>query len=349
MTLFAFVLFFCACVYVCLFVLMTFRRDSFITHRAFCDALAEESARAVTTGIGIANNNPLVIPSPTPQIPAAANSSHVDHHHHMMNLQLQAQDYPSKKEEHIEHHQNQNFNLLPPWLGPPPNIDISFSSSSPRMEMEHQDLSLLHENPNPRLGPTSTTLSAAYHQTASAPSPHMSATALLQKAAQMGATMSMTTTNRPHHQTHVSVADSANNNSNINFSNNGNFGLNLSSRDQDQLTTTTSTSTSLLHHVINTTFSSSSSSSGFQQGTSFENIANFGGILNSNKRGNNNYNNSLTKTTTAYDGGAGAGGNEALSTRDFLGHRPLSHTEILTIAGMGKCINSSPPQKPWQG
>lgn len=30
------------------FILFFFRRDSFITHRAFCDALAEESARAQT-------------------------------------------------------------------------------------------------------------------------------------------------------------------------------------------------------------------------------------------------------------------------------------------------------------
>ncbi|KAH1220435.1 Protein indeterminate-domain 9 [Glycine max] len=44
------------------------RKDSFITHRAFCDALAEESARVTT-------------------IPAALSNLRSDHHHHLTNAQ----------------------------------------------------------------------------------------------------------------------------------------------------------------------------------------------------------------------------------------------------------------------
>ncbi|KAG6391196.1 hypothetical protein SASPL_148949 [Salvia splendens] len=99
------------------------RRDSFITHRAFCDALAEESSRAI----------PQTVPNPNhPQIHPFQNPNF---------LQL--------KQETL------NF-TLPPWLSPPD----SFS-----------------QNPTPNA------FSAA------GPS-LMSATALLQKAAQMGVTMS---------------------------------------------------------------------------------------------------------------------------------------------------------------
>ncbi|KHN22055.1 zinc finger protein BALDIBIS-like [Glycine soja] len=44
------------------------RKDSFITHRAFCDALAEESARVTT-------------------VPAALSNLRNDHHHHLTNAQ----------------------------------------------------------------------------------------------------------------------------------------------------------------------------------------------------------------------------------------------------------------------
>ncbi|KAL2332272.1 hypothetical protein Fmac_019853 [Flemingia macrophylla] len=241
------------------------RRDSFITHRAFCDALAEESGRSVTgTGIGtgIGNSTQTQTPHAGMMISSAS--------HHDRDI-----------------HEQPSF--IPPWLGAAAaaaasTLDISSSSSS---------FFSPHENPNPRGGPTL---------------PHMSATALLQKAAEMGATMSTT---RTHQQAHMSTTNAA---------------FSLSSRE-DQMTPTSS---SLLHHVI-TSFSSPF------QGTSFEET--FGG----------------TKATTAHDGAAAAAGSNNASealTRDFLGLTPLSHTDILNIAGLGNCINSSQhnqTQNPWQG
>ncbi|KAI4355503.1 hypothetical protein L6164_004267 [Bauhinia variegata] len=199
----------------------------------------------------------------------------------------------------------------------------------------------------------------------------MSATALLQKAAQMGATMSKTGSSpamiRTHQQAHVS-ADPAKNSTSS-----GNFVMNLSSRE-DQMTTSTGfghglapfgnkaaasaaitgtgapsgVPSSFLHDVMN----SFSSASGFE-GTSFEDA--FGGILNSKNTKDTNFNDALRRTTSTTRLGSaaddGGGGNEGL-TRDFLGLRPLSHSDILSIAGIGNCTSTSTSldqQKPWQG
>lgn len=64
------------------------RRDSFITHRAFCDALAEESSRTI-------------IPPPNPLLGAASSTSHHLNLHTLQNFQLK------------QEHQQSNFKLVP--------------------------------------------------------------------------------------------------------------------------------------------------------------------------------------------------------------------------------------------
>lgn len=354
------------------------RRDSFITHRAFCDALAEESARAVP-------GNPLLSSQ------AAGSSTAPRHVNNINPLQQQfgSQDNPHlfslKKEQHT-------FNLrpeIPPWLacspmpagggpgpGPPP-VDLTTSIfSSPRLSRgfseSHQELSL-HENPNPNLGPNL----PPFHPTTS---PHISATALLQKAAQMGASMSSSKAgaggaatpaavlnSRPHHAHVSAAADSA---TNITT---GNFGLNLSSRGDlasgtfvNGLTSYGNKAagaaaggpppppppTSFLQDMMMNSLSSSSATTGFE-GSTFEDA--FGGIFNPKKTPSSSFMRA-DDTEGAGGGGIVGGGNDGM-TRDFLGLRPLSHSDIFNIAGLGNCMNTTAShehhqntsQKSWQG
>ncbi|KAL8137047.1 hypothetical protein V2J09_003048 [Rumex salicifolius] len=141
------------------------RRDSFITHKAFCDALVDDTARAITS-------NPF-LPAPQPQEAtthdqslAATSSPAVSQHTNMVP--------PS----------NQIPNLIPTWLQQQPS-----SSSTPALLFGHDELMQSPQNPSHVIGgPTN------YPQPAQ---PHMSATALLQKAAQLGAIMSSNTSTIP--------------------------------------------------------------------------------------------------------------------------------------------------------
>lgn len=254
---------------------------------------------------------------------------------------------------------------MPAGVGPgpgPPPIDLTSSFfPSTRLNQEftenHQELSL-HENPNPILAPN---LPVPFHPTSS---PHISATALLQKAAQMGATMSSSSNktgsaanpmlSRPHQGHHVS-ADSGNNNITTGF------GLNLSSREEfvnglvsygNKAAGSANAGTvggppppSLLQDMMMSSLSSSAAT-GFE-GSTFEDA--LGGIFSPRK--NDNFHQILSKASNE----GGGGGNDGM-TRDFLGLRPLSHSDIFNIAGLGNCMNTASSehhqntsQKSWQG
>uniref|UniRef100_A0A803MVY8 C2H2-type domain-containing protein n=2 Tax=Chenopodium quinoa TaxID=63459 RepID=A0A803MVY8_CHEQI len=137
------------------------RRDSFITHRAFCDALAEETARMNAASTHFNLN-------------AAVASNNNLNYHHMMGSNIgpavaMAQHFSSifrplssstKDEIALDQHQNQRGGVFPLWLG--------------------------NQLTQPGGG--------IHHQTSPNNSSHiMSATALLYKAAQMGSTSSTNT------------------------------------------------------------------------------------------------------------------------------------------------------------
>ncbi|KAF8671004.1 hypothetical protein HU200_050282 [Digitaria exilis] len=145
------------------------RRDSFITHRAFCDALTEESSKAISLNAAMAaappqHHHPMLF-SPPPQ---------------MMQHQVQA-DLAA-----LHHHHQE---VMQP---PPPHCNYAMKPEMPPWPSMTYD--------HPLMQPLCNAAAAAQSSATSAPPPpppqmpaasaHLSATALLQKAAQMGATMS---------------------------------------------------------------------------------------------------------------------------------------------------------------
>ncbi|KAK6125041.1 hypothetical protein DH2020_041219 [Rehmannia glutinosa] len=161
---------------------------------------------------------------------------------------------------------------------------------------------------------------------------------------------------RPHHQSsaHVSAG----------------FGLNLSSRDEfinglasygNKAATVTGGGTTgpgpaggtnnpsslLIHDMM-------MGNPGFE-GSDFEDMT-FGGILNhaSNKKDQEerlNFDAALDQFSSRNGGNEGGGIISDGMTRDFLGLRPLSQSDIMSIAGLSNCMNNNAEQthKSWQG
>ncbi|CAI0473320.1 unnamed protein product [Linum tenue] len=306
------------------------RRDSFITHRAFCDALAEESARAIPTAAAATATTTTI-----PQFNHQGNNNNNFLHYPFSS----SSPSPSLKKEDnniTTMDSNGNFGLLnnsrelPPWLascppaglraaaaassvmgsgpGPGPLLPHHLSSSSSSSSSSPSILS--GANPS-QLGPTLPNFHSSTTQ-------HMSATALLQKAAQMGATTASTT----------AASKTA--------------GLML----------VTPTAHPDHHHV--TTNSNSNAGFGFAPRDSVGTTAAIGG----GGGGGGLFQEMMNYSFEAVEDGGGG------TTRDFLGLRPLTHSDLLSLAGFGNCINdddsnnnnnadhqhSHESQKqPWQG
>lgn len=166
--------------------------------------------------------------------------------------------------------------------------------------------------------------------------PQMSATALLQKAAEMGVTLMSSAT--PYQEAaHVTSSSS---------------GV-CSSRDQGQ-------SSSVLHDmmIINSLQSTSASGPGGAGG--FDGGLGFGDhhddqMMMHHQHNNNQGHQGATTSVAAgkppmppFHGGGGSrrGGGDGLSTRDFLGLRTFSHKDFINMAGLGAQINSSSNSAP---
>lgn len=277
------------------------RRDSFITHRAFCDALAEESAKSIAT----ANiHQPLLLPTPGTASKFQPQS---------FNTNLMTFDNPHA---HTMKQEQQTF------------------STSPLINQHHYSV---NPSPNPSLsehgGPMHFLAGPGLmNTTTGGNSPHMSATALLQKAAQMGATMSTSDSGMiiPHHQAHVTSNTTTG------------FGLHLSSRDQHQLSTGFLSSfgnkaaplpTADHYHQLSSAHSflqDMMMTQGFVDDQDY-------GFMNQKKDGQE-----CKNIVDQFRKRAADPKHDDGMTRDFLGLRPLSHAEILSITALqGQCNAST--------
>ncbi|CAL4958750.1 unnamed protein product [Urochloa decumbens] len=170
------------------------RRDSFITHRAFCDALAEESARAVATApagmlfVSGGGGEGGVQHMPPAVMDTAGGGTHG----------MSLQEMCSLKRE-----QQQQF--APPWLAAAQqHLEMQAAGNSSGVfgsaAADHEYIGSGSSTTPEGLG---FGFAPSQGAGAAASSAHMSATALLQKAAQMGATLS-----RPANQGQMAGAHS---------------------------------------------------------------------------------------------------------------------------------------------
>ncbi|KAL6271559.1 hypothetical protein ACE6H2_028470 [Prunus campanulata] len=141
------------------------RKDSFITHRAFCDALAEESAKLSASQLAAATTttNPNIM---TPQISLFPFPNSPPP---FTTISLTPWDPP--------HHQNPNPNLNQHLIKTESHHHNHFTTTQPHKGLMTSPFQNLHVSTHPSSKPATS-------------SAHLSATALLQKAATVGSSSS---------------------------------------------------------------------------------------------------------------------------------------------------------------
>lgn len=153
------------------FPLIVHRKDSFITHRAFCDALAEESARI--TSVGTTTNT--------------LNFNHHQQQQQQPNLPIGISQISTTFSQDFTTSNNNCLHQKPRlshWLNQS-NTNLFSSNSAGLILPDHHHHMV--QIPSPNMFNNTSSINAPM---SSAP---MSATALLQKAAQIGSTKSTTT------------------------------------------------------------------------------------------------------------------------------------------------------------
>ncbi|RWW90159.1 hypothetical protein BHE74_00000693 [Ensete ventricosum] len=168
------------------------RRDSFVTHRAFCDALTERSSRVGITANPIADRHLLQCSHPTaPLEPFPLQQPVLQSQFTRLMRATEVRYSPLsshglQQELALKREQQQHFDRsdIPPWLNCEAITSLNYFDVMPSSIYPMRlDEAYPHENPvpPPPFFPT-------YHSATSFP--NMSATALLQQAAQMGSTVS---------------------------------------------------------------------------------------------------------------------------------------------------------------
>lgn len=165
------------------------RRDSFITHRAFCDALAEENNKAnierqmprimspSLQGQQIPNLQVASLPINNANLPNPQTGTMDHNNKHPLSLLQELMPIPANKPFNNSNNNNNSMSAAGA-AGTLFTRSLSSASSAPSLQLSSDSLNVFQENGHQLQPPPA------------AASPFMSATALLQKAAQMGATVS---------------------------------------------------------------------------------------------------------------------------------------------------------------